>query len=59
MDFDKLPRNVRNLILRRVRALLPPNATSSDEGVQLDDTVISVVIGMLETARTMEPADRG
>ena len=55
MDFDKLPRNVRNLILRRVRGMLPTGASSSDEGVQLDDAVISVVIGMLETARTMEP----
>jgi hypothetical protein len=59
MDFDKLPRNVRNLILKRVRALLPPNATSSDDGVELDETAVSVVIGMLETARTMEPTDRG
>ena len=59
MDFDKLPRNVRNLILRRVRAMLPANAIGSDEGVQLDDTAVSVVIGMLETARTMEPSDRG
>ena len=56
MDFDKLPRNVRNLILRRVRGMLPAGAGSSDEGVQLDDAVISVVIGMLETARTMEPS---
>ena len=56
MDFDKLPRNVRNLILRRVRGMLPAGASSSDEGVQLDDAVISVVIGMLETARTMEPS---
>jgi hypothetical protein len=59
MDFDKLPRNVRNLILRRVRAMLPANANGSDEGIQLDDTAVSVVIGMLETARTMEPTDRG
>lgn len=59
MDFDQLPRNVRNLILRRVRAMLPANAVGSDEGVQLDDTAVSVVIGMLETARTMEPSDRG
>ena len=59
MDFDKLPRNVRNLILRRVRGMLPTGASSSDEGLQLDDTAVSVVIGMLETARTMEPTDGG
>lgn len=58
MDFDRLPRNVRNLMLRRVRAMLPPNAASSDDGLRLDDTAVSVVIGMLETARTMEQMDR-
>lgn len=53
VDFDKLPREVRNLILRRVRSTLPPNAADTDEGLRLDDAKIAMVIGMLETARTM------
>jgi hypothetical protein len=59
MDFGRLPRSVRNLILRRVRSMLPASASSSEEGVHLDNSAVSVVIGMLETARTMESTDRG
>ena len=58
MDFAKLPRNVQNLVLRRVRAMLPAKA-GSEQGIQLDNNVVSIVIGMLETARTMEISDRG
>lgn len=53
VDFDKLPREVRNLILRRVRSTLPANAADTAEGLRLDDTTVTMVIGMLETARTM------
>jgi hypothetical protein len=58
VEFGRLPRTVQNLILKRVRAMLPSNATSSDDGIRLDDSAISVVVGMLETARTMEPMNR-
>lgn len=53
IDFDKLPREVRNLILKHVRATLPSNARNTGEGVKLDKAALSMVMGMLETARTM------
>lgn len=53
IDFDQLPREVRNLILKRVRATLPREAASAHEGLQLDSATRSMLVGMLETARTM------
>lgn len=53
IDFDKLPREVRNLILKRVRSMLPTNKGTATEDVKLDKTALSMVMGMLETARTM------
>jgi len=53
INFDKLSREARNLILTRVRAMLPPNASSADDGLRLDKAALSKVVGMLEMARTM------
>lgn len=53
VDFELLPRKVQNLILTRVRAALPTNSKSNAEGLQLDNTSRSMLVGMLETARTM------
>lgn len=53
VDFELLPRRVQNLILTRVRAALPATGKSSAEGLQLDSATRSMLIGMLETARTM------
>jgi hypothetical protein len=52
MDFNKLPRDVRNLILKRVRASLPHHL--DEEGVKLDRNALALVTGMLETAKTMK-----
>lgn len=53
VDFDTLPREVRNVILRHARAKLPPDATHADGGLQLDSATLSMVVGMLATARTL------
>jgi hypothetical protein len=53
INFDKLSRESRNVILTRVRAMLPASATNADEGLRLDKAGLSKVIGMLEMARTM------
>lgn len=53
VDFAQLPRKVQNLILTRVRAALPANSKSTVEGIQLSNATRSILIGMLETARTM------
>lgn len=53
IDFDKLPREVRNLILKRVHSMLPTNDGAATDDVKLDKTALSMVMGMLETARTM------
>lgn len=53
MEFDKLPRDVRNVILRRARAMLPAKARSNDGDLQLDQASLNVVLSMLDTARTM------
>lgn len=53
VDFELLPRKVQNLILTRVRAALPSSAKSGADGLQLDNATRSMLIGMLETARTM------
>lgn len=58
IEFEKLPRDVRNLILKRVRAMLPPTAASADEGLQLDHAVVNAIAGMLETARAMHVMKR-
>lgn len=58
IEFDKLRRDVRNLILKRVRAMLPPTATSADKGLQLDHSMTAAVAGMLETARAMHLMNR-
>jgi hypothetical protein len=50
--FDKLPRDVRNLILKRVRSSLPHQL--DEEGVKLDRNAIALVTAMLETAKTMK-----
>lgn len=60
MAFDELPREVRNLILKHVlkharASRHGPN--KADEGLQLDDAAVSMVIGMLETASV--PRARG
>ena len=53
IDFDKLPRDVRNLILRRVQETLHPDAAHSGGGLKLDNTtLLSIVLGMLETTRS-------
>ena len=52
IDFNKLPRDVRNLILKRVRASLPPQL--DEQGVKLDRNALALVTGMLETAKTMK-----
>ena len=52
LNFDKLPRDVRNLILKRVRASLPHQL--DEEGVKLDRNAIGLVTAMLETAKTMK-----
>lgn len=54
INFDKLPRDVRNRILKRVRAMLPTNARNAAEGVKLDKTALSWVVGILESAHTMK-----
>lgn len=51
--FDKLPREVRNLVLKHVLKHVRagrPNAKRAEERLQLDDAAVSMVIGMLETA---------
>lgn len=53
INFDKLPREVRNLILMRVRTMLPTNMRNATEGVKLDKAALSMVVGMLETAHKM------
>lgn len=51
VDFNALPREVRNLILKRVRTMQP--ATDESDGAKLDGATLSLVIGMLETAKSM------
>ena len=50
--FDKLPRDVRNIILKRVRTSLSPQL--DDDGVKLDRNAVALVTAMLETAKTMK-----
>lgn len=52
LDFSKLPKDVRNLILKRVRAVLPPNLDQN--GIKLDKHALTLVTGMLETAKSMK-----
>lgn len=53
IDFESLPRKVRNLVIRRARDSLPSNTGGADREPVLDDATLSMVVGMLETARTM------
>lgn len=53
IDVDRFPRETRNVILRHVRTMLPPNPQSNGKGLQLDKATRSAVVGMLRTASTM------
>lgn len=53
MEFDKLPREARNVILKRVHATLASNSAHTTDNVKLDNNVLTMIMGMLETARTM------
>lgn len=52
LEFDSLPRPVRNLILRRVRTELE-KAQGMKSGVHLDDKTTAMVMVMVETAREL------
>lgn len=61
IDFDKLPREVRNRILRHVLRHLRsgPRTSRADEALQLDEGAVSMVIGMLDTAAVPRESIRG
>jgi hypothetical protein len=49
VDFNLLPKEIRNVILKHVHAM---TQTSDDqEGVKFDNATLSLIAGMLETAR--------
>ena len=52
VEFDKLPREVRNRILKHVLRHLRSGRGSNkaDDSLQLDQSAVSMVIGMLDTA---------
>ena len=55
VDFDGMPREVRNLILRRVNAWLLQQPRAADKPLALDDSARSIVLGMIETALARSP----
>ncbi len=61
IDFDKLPREVRNRmlkhVLRHLRAVR--GATMPDGGLLLDEAAVSMVVGMLDTASVSREPVRG
>ena len=59
--FDKLPREVRNRILKHVLKHLraSSNANKANDALQLDDAAVSLVIGMLDTASVPREQVRG
>src|SRR5262249_62355661 len=61
IDFDKLPREVRNRILKHVlRHLRGGTRTSkAHEALHLDDGTVSMVIGMLDAASVPRESTRG
>jgi len=61
IEFDKLSREVRNRILKHVLRHLRSgrNSDIARESLQLDQSAVSMVIGMLDTASVLqEPLDR-
>ena len=61
IDFDKLPREVRNRVLKHVLRHLRggPRANKADEALQLDEGTVSMVIAMLDTASVPQTSFRG
>lgn len=63
IEFDQLPREVRNQILKHVLKNVRVGREGPmrpEEGLQLDDSAIAVVVAMLETASVPRgPATRG
>ncbi len=51
IDFDGMPREVRNLILRRVQGWLRHQAAQTKGPLTLDDSARTIVLGMIEAAQ--------
>lgn len=51
IDFDGMPREVRNLILRRVQGWLHRQAAQTKGPLTLDDSAQTIVLGMIEAAQ--------
>lgn len=53
LDFNALPREARNTIVTRIQSLIPE--PSDSDAVEFDKSTLTVLIGMLETAKAMTP----